>query len=359
MTTYNFNPGPSPLPKEVLDHVQKNMFNFEQSGMGLMELSHRSALYEQVHNQTISDLKDILRVPDDFSILLLQGGASLQFSMIALNFLGDDQKAAYVMTGSWSEKAKKEADFYGETYVLATTKENQYKSIPDVPLQDIQNNTAYLHFTSNNTIFGTQIRSFPDADVPVIVDMSSDILSKPVDWNTVDLAYAGAQKNAGMSGVTVVIIRNSLLEKASDKVSPSLSYKQHAKSNSLYNTPPTAAIYMTGLVCDWIKQNGAIEGMTERASHKAGLLYDEIDGSDGFYTGHAETEARSFMNVTFNLPTEELEKKFLAQAKEKGFVGLNGHRSVGGCRASIYNAVPVSHVEALVSFMKAFRSDNQ
>ncbi|AOM82459.1 3-phosphoserine/phosphohydroxythreonine transaminase [Salisediminibacterium beveridgei] len=359
MTTYNFNPGPSPLPQEVLDHAQANMFNFEQSGMGIMELSHRSPQYEGVHNQTIKQIRKLLDVPEDYSVLLLQGGASLQFAMSAMNFLPADQKAAFVMTGSWSEKAKKEASFYGQTYELATSKANQYKNIPEVDLSLVSPDTAYIHYTSNNTIFGTQWTRFPNSDQPAIVDMSSDILSKEVDWNTVDMAYAGAQKNAGMSGVTIVIVRNSLLDHASENVSPTLSYKQHDKANSLYNTPPTSAIYMTGLVCDWIEKNGGLKGMKQRAEEKAQLIYDEIDGSEGFYTGHADTASRSNMNVTFNLPSEELEKSFLAKAKAEGFVGLNGHRSVGGCRASIYNAVPKEHVEKLISFMKEFRSVNK
>lgn len=358
MTTYNFNPGPSSLPKEVLDHAQANMFNFEQSGMGLMELSHRSPQYEAVHNHTIDQIRKLLKVPEDYSILLLQGGASLQFAMSAMNFLPAEKKAAYVMTGSWSEKARKEASFYGKTYELASSKDNQYKDIPKVNLEDIASNTAYIHYTSNNTIFGTQWTAFPKSDQPVIVDMSSDILSKDIDWNTVDMAYAGAQKNAGMSGVTLVILKNALMDSASDDVSPTLSYQQHAKTNSLYNTPPTAAVYMTGLVCDWIERNGGLEGMKQRAEEKAQLIYDEIDGSEGFYTGHAKSDSRSNMNVTFNLPSEELEKSFLNEAKAAGFVGLNGHRSVGGCRASIYNAVPKEHVQKLIEFMKEFRSQN-
>lgn len=354
---FNFNAGPGPIPEPVLERAQQQMFNFENSGAAVMELSHRSGLYEKIHFQALKQLREILSVPEDFSILFLQGGATLQFSMSAKNFLKESQKAGFVLTGSWSEKAKKEASFYGETTVLASAKESNYKSIPEVDLTKVEEELSYVHLTSNNTIFGTQWAKLPQKGKhPVIVDMSSDILSKAIDWNNVDLAYAGAQKNAGMAGVTLVFIRNSFMDQANISLPPSLSYKTHAGSDSLYHTPPTGAVYITKLVTDWILELGGLKEIEKRAEKKAALLYDTIDNSQGFYTGHAEKSARSLMNVTFRLPDTELEKKFLKEAEEAGFMGLNGHRSVGGCRASIYNAVPVEHVEALKALMNDFRS---
>lgn len=352
---YNFNPGPSPIPAPVLKKAKEEMFNFENSGMAVMEMSHRSPLYEKIHYHAINQLKELLSVPDDYEVLFLQGGASLQFAMVALNFLPSNKEAAYVLTGSWSEKALKEAQALGNVTTLATSESNQFKHIPDVDLSKVTEKTAYIHLTSNNTIYGTQWPSFPkEPAVPVIIDMSSDILSRSIPWNDVDMIYAGAQKNAGMAGVTIVMIKKSLLESANDKLPASLSYKQHASKDSLYNTPPTAAIYITSLVTDWIRDLGGVAEMQRLAKQKADLIYGVIDHSRGFYTGHADHEARSQMNITFKLADENLEKDFLTQAKNAGFIGLNGHRSVGGCRVSTYNAVPLHHVEKLQSFMETF-----
>ncbi|PYZ94114.1 3-phosphoserine/phosphohydroxythreonine aminotransferase [Salipaludibacillus keqinensis] len=359
-TVYNFNAGPSPIPAPVLEKAKEEMFNFEQSNMAVMEMSHRSPLYEKIHFHAMDQLREIFHIPEDFDILFLQGGASLQFSMVPLNFLTEGKSASYVLTGSWSEKAQKEAAALGNVHTLASSKDQDYKWIPHVDYTELPENSAYVHITSNNTIYGTQWPDFPNnVNIPVIADMSSDILSREIPWEKLDMVYAGAQKNAGMSGVTIVIMRKSLLESANSKVPPSLSYKQHASKDSLYNTPPTAAIYITGLVADWINEQGGVEEMERLAKEKAKLVYDIIDDSNGFYTGHAAVSSRSLMNITFRLQTEELEKAFLTEAKEAGFVGLNGHRSVGGCRVSNYNAVPIEHVEVLRDFMISFMKRNK
>lgn len=352
---YNFNAGPSALPLEVLQEAQGELINFNGTGMSVMELSHRSKEYEEVHNEAIALLKELLNIPEQYDVLLLQGGASLQFAMVPMNFLPEGKTANYILTGSWSEKALKEAKIIGETRIGASTKENNYKSIPALNELDICENDAYVHITSNNTIFGTQWKEFPvNAKAPLIADMSSDILSRTIDVSQFSLIYAGAQKNLGPSGVTVVILKKDLLEKANKNIPTMLSYETHVKGNSLYNTPPTFAIYMLSKVLKWVKNNGGVSEIEKRNEQKAKLIYDVIDESNGFYIGHAEKDSRSLMNITFNLPSEELNKKFLAEAKEKGFVGLNGHRSVGGCRASTYNSVPYEACEALREFMTEF-----
>lgn len=355
---YNFNAGPSALPVEVLEKAQQEFIDFRGTGMSVMELSHRSNDYEEVHNQAKASLKDLLSIPDDYEILFLQGGASLQFSMIPMNFLKPEQKAGYVMTGSWSEKALKEASLFGNPYHAASTKDGNYRRIPQLDELQYNADDAYLHVTSNNTIYGTEWKEFPNVDVPLIADMSSDILSRPVDISKFSLIYAGAQKNLGPSGVTVVIIRKDFLEKANKNIPTMLKYSTHAENNSLYNTPPTFGIYMLGEVLNWVKGIGGIMEITKRNVEKAKLLYDAIDESNGFYDGHSEKDSRSLMNVTFRVKGEELEKKFLAEAKQEGFVGVKGHRSVGGCRASIYNAVPYETCKAFSDFMRQFQKIN-
>ena len=357
---YNFNAGPSALPVEVLEKAQQQLVNFRESGMSIMEMSHRSAIFDEVHNEAIALLKKLHAIPENYEVLFLQGGASLQFTMIPMNFLQADQKASYVLSGSWSEKAFKEAKFFGTPVEAASTKENQYRNIP--ALADIQFNEddAYVHITSNNTIYGTQWKEFPETgNVSLVADMSSDILSKPVDVSKFGLIYAGAQKNLGPSGVTVVIIRKDLLEKANKNIPTMLKYTTHADSNSLYNTPPTFGIYMLGEVLKWVESKGGVAEIAKHNELKAKVIYDAIDNSNGFYKGHATPESRSLMNITFRVADEELEKQFLAEAKAAGFVGLNGHRSVGGCRASTYNAVPLEACEALRDFMVAFQQKHQ
>jgi phosphoserine aminotransferase len=357
--TYNFNAGPSALPLSVLEKAQQELIDFRGTGMSVMELSHRSKVYEEVHNQAIISLKELLSIPEDYEVLFLQGGASLQFSMIPMNFLQPEKKASYVMTGSWSEKAFSEAKLFGDVYHAASTKGGNYRSIPKLTELQYNPTDAYLHLTSNNTIYGTQWKDFPDTgEVPLIADMSSDIFSKPVDVSKFALIYAGAQKNLGPSGVTVVIIRKNLLEQANTKIPTMLKYGTHAKNNSLYNTPPTFGIYMLGEVLNWARELGGLTAISEQNDKKANLIYNVIDTSNGYYIGHAEQDSRSLMNITFNLKTEELEKKFLEQAKQEGFVGVNGHRSIGGCRVSAYNAVPVEACKAFSEFMVQFQAAN-
>jgi len=356
---YNFNAGPSALPLSALQTAQSELLDFQGAGMSILEMSHRGKEYEAVHNQAIALLRELLGIPDDYEVLFLQGGASLQFAMIPMNFLPAGRKAGYVITGVWSEKAIAEAKKLGDTYEVASTKAGNHSSIPAPAELKVEADTAYIHITSNNTIFGTQWRDFPDTgSVPLIADMSSDILSRPFDVGKFSLIYAGAQKNLGPAGVTVVIVKKSFLATANPNIPTMLRYGTFAKENSLYNTPPTFGIYLMGLVLAWIKEQGALAAITRRNEEKAALIYDAIDASKGFYVGHAVPAARSRMNITFRLKSEELEKKFLAEAKQAGFVGLAGHRSVGGCRASAYNAVPVEACQALRDLMVKFQSEN-
>lgn len=358
---HNFNAGPAALPLAVLEKAQAELMDFNNTGMSIMEHSHRGNAYDAVHNEAISLLKELMGIPEGYEVLFLQGGASLQFSMIPMNFLPAGKKAGYVMTGSWSEKAYAEAEKLGEVFVAASAKEGNYRRIPEFAELKYDADTAYLHITSNNTIFGTEWRQgFPDTGaVPLVADMSSDIMSGPIDVSKFALIYAGAQKNLGPSGVTVVIVRNDFLEKAV-KVGPTmLRYATYVKDNSLYNTPPTFGIYMIKLMMEWIKAQGGLSGIYKHNQEKAALIYDAIDASNGFYVGHAQKAARSLMNITFRLADEALEKKFLDEAKQAGFVGLNGHRSVGGCRASAYNAVPYETCQALRDFMLTFQKDNR
>ncbi|MEK4426996.1 3-phosphoserine/phosphohydroxythreonine transaminase [Solibacillus sp. FSL K6-1523] len=357
---YNFNAGPSALPLEVLQKAQAELVDFKETGMSVMELSHRSATFEAVHNEAIARLRKLYEIPENYEVLFLQGGASLQFTMIPMNFLAQDQKASYIQTGAWSEKAIKEAKFFGTPVEAASTKENNYKNIPALEDIEVTQDAAYVHLTSNNTIFGTQWKTFPTTgDVPLIADMSSDILSKKVDVSNFAMIYAGAQKNLGPSGVTVVIIRKDFLEKANPNIPTMLKYDTHVANNSLYNTPPTFGIYMLGEVLKWVEEQGGLDAIEKRNEDKAQLIYDAIDQSNGFYYGHATEDSRSLMNITFRVADEALEKKFLAEAKDAGFVGLNGHRSVGGCRASAYNSVPVETCQALADFMVKFQQENQ
>ncbi len=357
---YNFNAGPSALPLEVLKKAQSELVDFENSGMSIMEMSHRSTEFEKVHNDAINLLRKIYSIPENYEVLFLQGGASLQFSMIPMNFLTAEKTASYVDTGAWSDKAIKEAKLFGNVNVSASSKEDQHKYIPSNDVLDFEETDAYVHITSNNTIFGTQWKDFPETgDVPLIADMSSDILSKPVDVSKFGMIYAGAQKNLGPSGVTVVIVRKDLIENANTNIPTILKYTTHSSNNSLYNTPPTFGIYMLGEVLKWVEAQGGLEKITAQNEEKAKLIYDAIDNSEGFYTGHAVTGSRSLMNITFRVADEVLEKQFLQEAKEAGFVGLNGHRSVGGCRASTYNAVPVETCAALATFMNDFRAKHQ
>lgn len=356
---YNFFPGPATLPLSVLKEIQDGLLDFQGTGMSVMEISHRSKEFEAVVTEAESLMKELLNIPDTYRILFLQGGASSQFSMIPMNFLPEGSTADYIVTGSFAEKALEEAVKIGNTHIAATSKDTNYDYIPDLNRIELSSNPAYVHITSNNTIFGTQWAKLPNfGDAPIMADMSSDILSRPFDVKPFGLIYAGAQKNLGPSGVTVVIIREDLLARVPKTLPSMLRYDIHAKNNSLYNTPPSLSIYAVMLVMRWLKGLGGLAVMEKMNQEKAALVYDAIDNSNGFYRGHAQKGSRSLMNVTFRLPSEELEKKFASEATQAGLVGVKGHRSVGGMRTSIYNAMPREGCQALADFMKEFQRVN-
>jgi len=355
----NFNPGPAALPLEALERARNELTDFAGTGMSLMEMSHRSKEYEAVQREAAALLRELMGIPDGYKVLFLQGGASTQFAMVPMNLLAEGKSGAYVVTGSWAKKAFAEAKLFGRAVAAASSEADGWTRIPPLESVTIPEDAAYLHITSNETIEGTQWRVFPDTKaVPPVADMASDILSRPVDVSRFGLIYAGAQKNIGPAGVTVVIIREDLIREPAFPVPTMLRYDTHAKHDSLYNTPPAFAIYMTKLVLEWIRDNGGAAGMEARAREKAEALYRVIDASGGFYRGCAQKDSRSLMNVTFRLASEELEKRFLEEAAKNGFVGLKGHRSVGGLRASIYNGVPTEHAKALAAFMEDFMRRN-
>jgi len=355
---YNFNAGPAALPLEVLEEIKDSFLNFGGSGMSITEISHRSALFDDVINDAVDRTRRLLKLDDKYHVLFIQGGASLQFCMIPLNLLGESDAADYVNTGTWSAKAIKEAGIVGKTVnVVASSEDKNFSCIPKNI--SFNSNAVYAHITSNNTIKGTQWASYPETrGVPLIADMSSDIMSRPFDVDKFGLIYAGAQKNIGPAGVCMVIIRDDMLKRVPDTLPSMLKYTTYASKNSMYNTPPCFAIYVIQLVMKWLEESiGGLEKMAKMNQTKARILYEAIDSS-GFYQGTAETDSRSLMNVTFRLPNEALEKQFVEQALKSGMGGLKGHRSVGGCRASIYNAVPLTAIEALVDFMKHFEQKN-
>jgi phosphoserine aminotransferase len=355
---YNFNPGPAALPLSVLEEIQENFFDFQGSGMSITEISHRSREFDDVINEAVDRTRRLLNLDDNFEVLFIQGGASLQFGMIPMNFLSEGKSADYVDTGTWSTKAIKEVQLQGKSVaVVASSEDKNYSYIPkNIAFNE---DAAFVHLTSNNTIKGTQWAEFPDTKgVPIICDMSSDIMSRPLDVNRFGMIYAGAQKNVGPAGVCLVIIRKDLLDWIPDAVPTMLKYTTFAAKNSLYNTPPCFAIYTVQLVLKWLEETiGGLEEMAAINQDKAQLLYGYMDGS-GFYRATAEADSRSLMNVTFRLPNEDLEKQFVEQALANGLGGLKGHRSVGGCRASIYNAITLEAVQALVDFMKTFAQKN-
>lgn len=356
---YNFNPGPATLPLEVLQQVQAELLNFDNSGMSILEISHRSAPYEKVHNQTKSDILELMGLGEDYEVLFIQGGASLQFSMVPLNFATKQNPGTYILSGTFSTNAYKEAENLGVGTIAASTKAENFRRVPRQEELNIDKNSAYLHICNNNTIYGTEFHYIPDTDgVPLFADMSSDFLSRPYDFKKFDLIYVGVQKNLGPAGVVVVVAKKSLVENSPANLPTMLRYDTFYKKNSLYNTPPAFSIYVVGKVVAWIKNQGGLPEMARRNSKKAEILYAAIDDSHGFYTGHADKDSRSLMNVTFRLPSEDLEKKFVAQALENNLGGVKGHRSVGGMRASIYNAMTIEGVETLADFMNTFRRQN-
>ena len=356
---YNFSAGPAILPEEVLLEVQDDLFSYKDSGMSVMEMSHRSKVYDGIFTSAKNDLRKLLNIGDNYEILFLQGGATLQFSMVPMNLMPPSNKADYINTGAWSKKAIKEAKRVGEVNIAGTSEATNFNRIPKQDELKLDQNASYVHFTSNNTIFGTEFRNEPEVgNVPLVCDTSSDMLHKFIDVNKYGLIYAGSQKNMGPAGVTVVIIRKDLLERSSDSLHTYLNYSVHAGSDSLYNTPASFSVYVVGLVYKWLLNMGGLDEMYRRNVEKAGILYDYMDASDGYYIGTAAKEDRSLMNVTFRLPNEDLEKKLIAEAGDNGFSGLKGHRSVGGLRASIYNAFPKKGVEDLVEFMNNFKKNN-
>jgi phosphoserine aminotransferase len=356
---YNFAAGPAILPEPVLKEAQEQLWALPGVGMSILEISHRSKTFDKIIGEAKEGLKSLLSISDDYSLLFLQGGASLQFSMVPMNLMVKNKKADYIVTGSWSKKAVKEAKRVGTVNIVASTEEGKFKRIPKQEELKLDPQADYVHFTSNNTIYGTEWHKEPEVgNVPLVCDASSDILHKKIDVSKYALIYAGAQKNIGPSGVTLVILRKDLLERSSDSLHTMLNYKTHVENDSLYNTPNTFGIYIIALVCKWLKSLGGLDGMYKINKEKADVLYKCIDESGGYYKGHADKDSRSLMNITFNLVTEDLEKKLVSEATAAGFDGLKGHRSVGGLRASVYNAFPKKGVEDLVSFMKDFQQKN-
>ena len=351
---FNFSAGPAVLPLPVLQEAQRDLVSLPGVGMSILEVSHRSKVFEDVLARAEADIRELASVPPNYRVLFLQGGASLQFTMVPMNLLQEGTTADYLVTGAWAAKAVDEARKIGKVHVAATTKAEQFTRIPRAEEIVLTSGAAYVHMTSNNTIYGTQWKALPDVgDVPLVSDTSSDMFSRPLDVGRHALIYAGAQKNMGPAGVTVVIIREDLLARSAASLPVMLSYAVHAENGSMFNTPPVFAIYMLGLVTKWLIGQGGLAAIATVNERKAGKLYKEIDRT-GFYRGTAQKDSRSLMNVTFRLPSEELEKQFVRDAEKSGLDGLKGHRSVGGMRASIYNAFPEAGIDALTSFMQEF-----
>ncbi len=356
---HNFNPGPAALPLEVLQQAQAELLDYKGTGMSVMEISHRSKDFEAIVAEAQADLRDLLKIPANYKILFLQGGASLHFAMIPMNFRPAGASADYIVTGTWSKKAFKESQKLGTARAAANLEAENFNRLPAQSELKLDPQAAYLHFTSNETIHGVEYfaEPVPPDGVPLICDTSSDFISRPIDVSKYAMLYAGAQKNAGPAGAVVCIIRDDMLEKVPANLPTLLNYKALAEENSLLNTPPCWSIYIVGLVLKWAKSIGGLEAIYQRNQTKASMVYKVIDESGGFYKGHAKTD-RSVMNVTFRLPSEALEEQFVAEAKKRDLIGLKGHRSVGGMRASLYNAVTVESTEELVKFMKEFQAKN-
>lgn len=355
---FNFSAGPAMLPLPVLEQAQRELISLPGVGMSVMEISHRSKTFDAIIGGAENGLRELLGIPSNYHVLFLQGGASLQFSMIPMNFLPADGTADYITTGSWGKKALKEAKKAGAVNIAGNMADGGFTRVPARDELNLNPNAAYVHITTNETIEGVEWKAEPEvAAVPLIADASSDILSHPIAIEKYGAIYAGAQKNIGPSGVTLVIVRDDLLQRIPDGLHTMLDFRTHTENKSLYNTPNTWGVYIINLVCNWLKDKGGLKQMQRENEEKARLIYDAIDATD-FYRGHADADSRSIMNVTFRLPSEELEKKFTAEATARKLDGLKGHRSVGGIRASIYNAFPKEGVEALVSFMKEFERTN-
>lgn len=356
---YNFSAGPGVLPESVLREVQEEMLDYRGHGLSVMEMSHRSPVYQGIIDDAINRVKRLMEIGDDYEVLFLQGGASTQFLMIPMNFCQEGKVANYINTGAWSTKAIAEAKKIGkEVHVAATSEDKDFTYIPKE--FNLSENPAYLHITTNNTIRGTEYKHIPElpAGVPIIADMSSNIFSKPLDFKRFDVIYAGAQKNMGPAGVTLVVIKKEMLKTINKNVPTMLDYSIHASKGSMFNTPPTFAIYVVGKVLNWIEEMGGLEAIEKRNIKKADYMFNIFDSSD-FFRGTVVPEDRSLMNIPFRLPSEELEKKFLKEATESGFLNIKGHRSVGGCRVSLYNSLPMRAAEDLAKFMIEFEKNNK
>ena len=361
MKFYNFSAGPAALPQEVMQKAQEEFCDYKGSGSGILELSHRGPQFSAVIEKTEANIRELMNISDDYAVLFIQGGASMQFAMAPMNFMLPGGFAEFADTGTWSAKAMKEAQRYGEVRVLASSRDTNYDRVPAIRRWKPEAGSSYVHITSNNTVAGTQYHTFPTKEelngTPLFADMSSDIMSKPLNVDDFGLIYAGAQKNLGPSGVALVVVRKDLVERTPDTVPTMLRYDTYIKSGSMFNTPPTFAIYMLGLVTDWVKGKGGLKVIEEISNVKSEALYELIDNTE-FYRSPVKPGSRSKMNIVFRLPSEELEAKFVKEAAALGMTGLKGHRSVGGIRASIYNAMPISGVEALVDFMNEFEKAN-
>ena len=356
---YNFSAGPSVLPLEVLEKVQKELLNYDGSGQSVMEMSHRSKEYQKIIDEAEANLRELMRIPDNYKVLFVQGGGTLQFAMVPMNLLRNSKKADYMITGTWAKKAYKEAGKFGDIRVIASSEEDKFTWVPKITEADIRPDADYAYIVTNNTIYGTRFNYIPETgEIPLVADMSSNILSEEIDVSKFGLIWAGAQKNVAPAGVSIVIIREDLLGYAGAEIPTYLDYKIHADNGSMYNTPPTFTIYVAGEVFKYLKSIGGIAEMERRNKEKAAILYDCIDSSELFSCPVAK-EDRSIMNVVFMTGDAELDKKFIAEAREKGMINLAGHRSLGGMRASIYNAMPKDGVEALVAFMKKFEAANK
>ena len=357
---FNFSAGPAMLPEEVLKEAAEEMLDYRGCGMSVMEMSHRSKVYQQIIDEAEADLRQLVGIPDNYRVLFLQGGATLQFGMIPMNLMTINKKADFIHSGVWTKKAMQDAKLFGEVNVIASSEEDKFNHVPDVKNLQFSKDVDYVYMCDNNTIYGTKFKEYPDTgDIPLICDMSSCFLSEPIDVKKFGMIYAGAQKNVGPAGVTIIIIRDDLVARSAElKLPVYLKYSTHAENGSMYNTPPTYGIYICGKVFKWLLANGGLERRKELNEMKAAVLYDYLDSSN-FYKTTVEKGSRSLMNVTFRTPSDELDAAFLEGAKKYKFTNLKGHRSTGGLRASLYNAMPIEGVEALVKYMREFEEEHQ
>lgn len=355
MRIFNFSAGPCTLPLEVLEEIQTEIVDYRGAGMSIIEMSHRSPEYDEVHQSATRLVRDLLAVPEDFDITFIQGGATMQFGMVPLSLLATGGRGGYVNTGSWASKAFNDASNHGDVYVAWSGKDHNFTRVPDSKELWVEDNTRYVHMTSNETIGGVQFKEWPRVSVPLVADMSSDYMSRPIPWERFDLVYGGVQKNLAPAGMALVIIRRSILEETPRNLASYFRYDIHAEKGSLYNTPPVFSIYVMEKVLRWMDRAGGIPAMQRTADERANIIYRTIDESGGFYTNPSEEASRSNMNVVFRIADNDLEPKFIAEAASRGMSGLKGHKSVGGCRASLYNAMPKAGAETLAEFMIEFQ----